>query len=217
MAELARAVAGPRSVEDVLAGVTRAAVELVPGADIAGVLLIAKGERFESLVGTSDLIYKLDALQVEHGEGPCIEAALDELIVRTNDFETEQRWPKYSRAVRETGVRSGLSFKLYTGEQTAGALNLFSMKPNAFTGESEAIGSVLAAHAAAAILASRHDEQLRSALNTRDTIGQAKGIIMERYKLDAVGAFDMLRRLSQDMNTRLAEIAQRVIATRGDE
>lgn len=216
MAHLARSFAGPRSVKDVLAGVTAATVEMVPGADVAGVLLLAKGNKFESLVGTSDLIYELDALQEKYGEGPCVEAAIDELIVRTNNFETEQRWPAYSRAVLHTGVRSGVSFKLYTGDQTAGALNVFSMRPNAFTAESESIGSVLAAHAAAAILASRRDEQLQSALTTRDLIGQAKGIIMERYDLDAVGAFEMLRRLSQDMNTRLAEVAQRVVDTRGD-
>ena len=109
-----------------------------------------------------------------------------------------------------------MAFKLYTGDQTAGALNIFSFRPHVFTGESEAIGSVLAAHAAAAIFASRQGEQLQSALTTRDIIGQAKGVIMERYNIDAVGAFDMLRRLSQDMNVRLAEIAQRVIDTRGD-
>lgn len=216
MAELARSFAGPRSLEDVLAGVTAATVELLQGADTAGVLLVAKGGKFESLVGTSDLIYELDELQAKYGEGPCVDAAVDELIVRTDDFEKELRWPEYSRAVCQTGVRSGLSFKLYTGDQTAGALNVFGMRPHAFTGESEAIGSVLAAHAAAAILASRHGEQLRSAMTTRDIIGQAKGVIMERYNLDAVGAFDMLRRLSQDMNVRLAEIAQRVIDTRGD-
>jgi GAF domain-containing protein len=217
MAELARLVAGPRSVEDVLASVTTAAVELLPGADVAGVLLIAKGGKYESLVGTSDLIYKLDELQAKYGEGPCVDAAVDQMIVRTDDFETERRWPEYSRAVRETGVRSGLSFKLYTSDRSAGALNLFSFRPDAFTGESEAIGSVLAAHAAAALVASREGEQLQSALTTRDLIGQAKGVIMERFNVDAVRAFEMLRELSQSMNTRLADVAQRVVDTRGDD
>jgi AmiR/NasT family two-component response regulator len=78
-------------------------------------------------------------------------------------------------------------------------------------------GAVLAAHAAAAILASRQGQQLESALSTRDRIGQAKGIIMERYGVDDVRAFDMLRRLSQDGNTKLIDIAQRVIDTRGNE
>jgi len=215
MAELARATALPRNVDEVLAGVTAATVEMIPATDTCGVLLIGKGGKFESLFGTSDLIYKLDALQEECGEGPCISAAVDELIVRTDDFAHEQRWPQYSPAVTDLGVRSGLSFKLYTSENTAGALNLFSLRPHAFNGESEAIGAVLAAHAASAIIASRHGEQLEAALNTRDTIGQAKGVIMERFNVDAVRAFEMLRKLSQTTNTRLIDIAQRVIDTRG--
>ncbi len=217
MAELARSVAGPRGVEAVLAEVTTAAVELLDGGDLAGVLLMAKGGKFESLMGTSDLVYKLDELQEAHGSGPCIEAAVDQLIVRVDDFETESRWPEYSRAVVETGVRSSLSFKLYTGDRTAGALNVFSFRSHAFDGEQEAIGSVLAAHAAAALVASRQGEQLNSALNTRDVIGQAKGVIMERFNVDAVRAFEMLRELSQSMNTRLVDIAQRVVDTRGDD
>jgi GAF domain-containing protein len=215
MAELARATALPRDVDEVLAGVTAAATEMIPGTDTCGVLLIGKGGKFESLFGTSDLIYELDALQEQCGEGPCVEAALDELIVRTDDFTTERRWPKYSRAVSELGVRSGLSFKLYTSASTAGALNLFGLEPRAFDMQSEAIGSVLAAHAASAIIASRHGEQLESALTTRDTIGQAKGVIMERFNVDAMRAFEMLRELSQTTNTRLVDIATKVIETRG--
>ena len=215
MAELARATALPRNVDEVLAGVTAATIEMIPSTDTCGVLLIGKGGKFESLFGTSDLVYKVDALQEHYGEGPCISAAVDELIVRTDDFAAEQRWPNYSPAVAGLGVHSGLSFKLYTGDSTAGALNLFSLRPNAFNGESEAIGAVLAAHAASAIVASRHGEQLQAALNTRDTIGQAKGVIMERFNVDAVRAFEMLRELSQTTNTRLIDIAQRVIDTRG--
>jgi GAF domain-containing protein len=216
MAELARAAAAPCTVNDVLSDVTATAKELIPAVDTAGVLLIGKGGRFESLAGTSDLPHKLDELQMTFNEGPCVEAALDELIVRTEDFRSETRWPRYSAASAELGVLSGLSLKLYTADRTAGALNLFAFKPNAFDGEDETVGVILAAHAAAAILASRQGEQLESALTTRDRIGQAKGIIMERYGVDDVRAFEMLRRLSQDSNTRLADVAQRVIDTRGD-
>ena len=217
MAELARTVASPRSVEDVLGDVTATATELIPGADTAGVLLLGKGGKFDSVGGTSDLPHLLDELQVKYNEGPCVQAALDDLIVRTDDFREERRWPLYSAAVVEIGVLSGVSFKLYTSDRTAGALNLFTFKPSAFDAEAETIGAVLAAHAAAAILASRQDQQFESALSTRDRIGQAKGIIMERYGVDDVRAFDMLRRLSQDSNTRLITIAQQVIDTRGDE
>lgn len=213
MADLARSVAAPRNIEDVLDGVTTSAVELLTGADTAGVLLVSKGGKFESLSGTSDLIYELDRLQEQCKEGPCLDAAVNDLVVRTEDFQTESRWPQYSRGVCEMGVRSSISFKLYTGERTAGALNVFSRTPHSFDADAEIIGSILAAHAAAAILASRDSQQLQAALLSRDLIGQAKGILMERFSIDAVGAFEMLRKLSQQMNLRLAEIAQRVVDT----
>jgi GAF domain-containing protein len=216
MADLARASAAPRSVNDVLSDVTSAAKELIPGTDTAGVLLIAKGGRFESLAGLDDLPHQLDELQMKFDEGPCRAAALDDVIVRTDDFTTEQRWPRYSPECVALGVKSGLSVKLYTADRTAGALNLFAYRPNAFDGGDETIATILAAHAAAAVLASRQGEQLHSALATRDRIGQAKGIIMERYGVDEVRAFEMLRRLSQDSNVKLADVAQRVIDTRGD-
>jgi GAF domain-containing protein len=114
-------------------------------------------------------------------------------------------------------VRSSLSFKLYTGDRTAGALNVFSRRPHAFSSESEAVGSVLAAHAAVAIMASKEGEQLQSAVASRDVIGQAKGIIMERFNVDAVRSFEMLRQLSQEMNVRLTEVAQKIIDTRKDD
>jgi GAF domain-containing protein len=216
MAEMARSVAAPRNIDEVLSGVTSTVIELLPGADTCGVLLVSKGGMFESLSGTSELIYEVDRLQEKHNAGPCVEAATNEVIVRTDDFETETRWPNYSREVCTLGVRSGISFKLYTGDRTAGALNVFSRKPNSFGTDAEVIGSILAAHAAAAILASRESEGLQTALLSRDLIGQAKGILMERYDIDAVGAFDMLRKLSQQMNVRLAEVAQRVVDTRSD-
>jgi GAF domain-containing protein len=217
MADLARAAAAPRKVADVLSDVTAAAHEMIPGVDAAGVLLIGKGGKWDSLGTTSELPHQLDELQMKFGEGPCVEAALADTIVRTDDFRTEERWPRYSPAVIKLGVLSGLSFKLYTANRTAGALNLFAFRPQAFDGESETIGTVLAAHAAAAILASREGEELQSALSTRDRIGQAKGIIMERYGVDDIRAFEMLRKLSQDGNTRLVDIAERVIETRGDK
>ena len=217
MAELAREVAVPLHLPDVLAGVSKTVIEVIPGADIAGFLLISAGGKYETHAPTSDLMYEVDRLQIKTGEGPCVEAALDELIVRTDDFQTEQRWPNYSAEVLKLGLRSALSFKLYTTQRNAGALNIFGYQPNAFDSDAEGVGFVLAAHAAAAILASRHGEQLQSALSSRDLIGQAKGIIMERFNVDAVRAFEMMRELSQTENIKLVDVARRVIDTRGDK
>lgn len=215
MAALARQLAVPLSVDEVLAGVTLTVLDVIPGAAVAGFLLFTKAGKFETKAATADLMYEIDRLQIENGEGPCIEAAVDELIVRTDDFQREQRWPHYSAEVLNLGVRSALSFKLYTSQRNAGALNIFSFEPEAFGPEDEGVGQVLAAHAAAAILASRQGEQLQSALSSRDLIGQAKGIIMERYNVDAVRAFELLRELSQTENVKLVDVAKRVIDTSG--
>src|SRR6201995_2562429 len=214
MAELARAMAIPRTLEQILHDVTAAAVQLVRGADAAGVLLGQGGGDFESLGDTDGLVGQLDKLQHDFSEGPCAEAALQETVVRSDDLRGESRWPRYAPAAVELGVRSGLSFKLYTADRTAGALNLFGFHPDVWDTDAETTGAVLAAHAAAAILAKRHGEQMQVALSTRDRIGQAKGIIMERHGVDDVRAFEMLRLISQETQTKLAVIAQRVIETR---
>lgn len=212
MAELAQVIS-LRRVDDVLVDVTAAAKELIAGVDIAGVLLVGKGGTHQTLAPTSDVMFKLDELQMTTGEGPCLQAALDEIVIRTDDFRNEPRFPNYAPKVVELGLLSALSLKLYTADRTAGALNLFGYEPRPWNSEAETIGMVLAAHAASAILASRESEQLQSALSTRDRIGQAKGIIMERFKIDDVRAFEMLRKLSQDTNTKLVDVAHRVIDT----
>lgn len=217
MAELSRDIAAPRSLEQVLTDVTAAAVELIPAADVAGVLLIKAGGDFESVADTDSLAAELDKLQQEFREGPCHDAALKQTIVRTDDLREESRWPRYAPAAVERGVLSSLSFKLYTAERTAGALNLFSFKANSWDTEAETIGTVFAAHAASAIIAGRYGQQMQSALSTRDRIGQAKGIIMERYGVDELRAFDLLRRLSQESQVKLVDIAQRVIDTRRED
>jgi GAF domain-containing protein len=213
MADLARTLARERTLDAVLAEVTSAAVELIPGVDTAGILLVKKGSGFESLATTSELPRQLDILQMTFDEGPCVQAALADTIVRTDDFRTETRWPQYSPAVVEIGVLSGLSFKLYTGDRTAGALNVFGFQPKQWEADDESVGCVLAAHAAAAIIATQQEQQLKAALLTRDRIGQAKGIIMERFHVDSVRAFEMLRQLSQEGNIKLVELADRVIDT----
>ncbi len=126
MADLARSVAAPRSIDDVLNGVTSSAVELLTGADTAGVLLVSKGGNFESLSGTSELIYKLDRLQEQFKEGPCLDAAVNELVVRTEDFQTESRWPQYSQArLRTRRTQQHLLQALHRRTDRGGAERLF--------------------------------------------------------------------------------------------
>ena len=106
-----------------------------------------------------------------------------------------------------------VSFQFYTARDRAGALNLFSYTPQEFTIEAQAVGAMLATHAAMAFAMGDKQNQFHSALASRDTIGQAKGIIMERFKVDAVQAFDLLRRLSQSSNAPVRTIAEELVAS----
>ena len=110
-------------------------------------------------------------------------------------------------------------FQLYTHQRKPGqraALNLVSRRPDAFDDEAQSVAAMLATHAAIALISQDREAQFRSALASRDAIGQAKGIIMERYDVDAVRAFELLRKLSQDTNIRLTEVADRIVARRAD-
>ena len=212
MARLAPDVAG-RPIEQVFADVCAAAVDSIPGADLADVMLLRENE-VVSVGATSDLSSRLTELQGRVGEGPCAMASTDTAVVRTNDFGVDDRWSRFAPAAVDLGVRSCLSFKLYCSGPTAASLNVFSHDADVWDDDAETIGSVLAAHAAAAISASVWGTQLDSPLGSRERIGQAKGIIMERYGVDDVSAFEIMRRLSKEANVRLVEMAQRVIDTR---
>ena len=210
MAALAREFFRPSSLADTLSGVTAAAVELIPNAEWADILTVTGGRTVESFAATAKLPEELDAVQEKLGEGPCLEAAQKSLIVRSDDLRTETRWPRFAAEAVQAGVLSTLSFQLYLDSGSMGALNLFSSKPGAFDVDAEAITEVLAAQAAMALSAARGHEQFSSALASRDIIGQAKGMIMERFGVDSVRAFELLRKLSQDSNIPLADIAARL-------
>lgn len=203
----------PESILSVLESLTQSAVSNVPGAQYAGITVIARGDRVSSTASTDPSAELIDKLQGQFGQGPCVDAALQKHTVRVDDLATDTRWPAFAAAALEqTSIRSSLSFQLYTDREATGALNLFADEPYAFSGGAEEIGLIHATHAAVALYAARRHNEFESALASRDVIGQAKGMIMERFDLDAVQAFDLLKRLSQDSNTRLADVAKMLVS-----
>lgn len=178
----------------------------------AGVTLTTSGGEVQTLSATDPYPAALDDIQRRQQEGPCLAAAWKHHVVRLDDICREERWPSYCREVAATTpIRSVLAFELFTGEGTTGALNFYSQTANAFDEDAVELGLILATHAALAWHMVRRDEQFRSALASRDVIGQAKGMLMERFDIDAVQAFELLKRLSQTSNTPLAEVAQQVV------
>ncbi|WP_374611750.1 GAF and ANTAR domain-containing protein [Gordonia sp. (in: high G+C Gram-positive bacteria)] len=196
--------------EAALRSMTKFAVDAIPGAEYATVTLVANGT-IETPVMVGDLGGQADNLQRELGEGPCIRAAVSDLTVWIDDMRTETRWPNFAAAAADLGIRSMACFYLYIDGDDSAALNLHSTEPAAFTAEARQLGELFAAHAATAFGAIQEKQQLRAALGSRDIIGQAKGMIMERYRLDADEAFALLARLSQDTNTKLVEVATQIV------
>jgi len=211
MADLARSWTVPTDLNSTLCSVTQAAVELIPGADSADILTTAGRRKYESHAATSALPANLDRLQARFGEGPCVDAAVDGFVTRSDDLTVEERWPRFTPPALRAGVYSIVSFRLYTRATVSGALNVLATTAHAFDDESVTIGEVLAAHAAIAITAGQRESQWRSALVSRDLIGQAKGMLMERFSVGAVQAFTMLVTLSQDSNTPVAKVAERIV------
>lgn len=196
--------------EAALRSMTKFAVDAIPGAEYATVTLVANGT-IETPVMVGDLGGQSDTLQRELGEGPCIRAAVSDRTVWIDDMRTETRWPNFAAAAADLGIRSMACFYLYIDGDDSAALNLHSTEPAAFTAEARQLGELFAAHAATAFGAIQEKQQLRAALGSRDIIGQAKGMIMERYRLDADEAFALLARLSQDTNTKLVEVATQIV------
>jgi GAF domain-containing protein len=210
MMELTSAFSAHLDPDIALGHITTAAVDLVDGIDYADVMLIESGS-YRSVAPTAQVVTALDDAQMRLQQGPCLEAATSDSIVRAPDLREDPRWPDFADAALEHGVHSVLSFQLYNHRTGTGALNLFGKRPHALDIQSEATLAILATQAAITLIAARKEVQFESALASRDVIGQAKGVIMERFKLDATRAFALITKLSQDGNIPVRRIAQQVV------
>jgi GAF domain-containing protein len=206
---------GSRQGRDTLSEIIDGATRAVPGAQYAGLTMVSKKEGIRNVAATHPYVVALDDIQRRVQDGPCLTAAWENHTVRVDDLTTDERWPAYrAGALDLTPIRSIVSFQVFAGERATGALNFFAESPHAFTDDAVELGLIFATHTAIAWGMLRRDEQFRSALISRDDIGQAKGMLMERFDIDAVRAFELLKRLSQDTNTPLHEIAKRVTSAR---
>ncbi|MFC9833326.1 GAF and ANTAR domain-containing protein [Rhodococcus sp. NPDC127530] len=199
------------SIHGTLELIIRAAIEIVPGAEHAGITLVTRGSSPESRAATSELPKAIDDLQHRLGDGPCIQAIWEHETVLVPDMEHETRWQRFAPAAAAAGARSMLAFQLYATEQTMGALNLHSTRAHAFDDAAVSVGGSLATHAAIALIASLREQQLRDAIASRDVIGQAKGMLMERYSIDTERAFAILKAQSQNTNEPLHDVARKMV------
>jgi GAF domain-containing protein len=192
---------------------TQRAVKSFPGASHAGITVADRDggvHTVASSIGRYPAL--LDKIQQIHGQGPCLSAAWNQHVIRMDDVGRDERWRAFSRdTVEQTPIRSIMSFALFADQKKMGALNFYAEQPRVFDDDAAEVGLIIATYTALAWKLVRREEQFRSALGSRDIIGQAKGMLMERFKVDAVQAFELLKRLSQNSNTPVAVVARRII------
>lgn len=211
LSELARDLHHANDPEDVLREAVQAAIDLVPGAQAGSVTALVGGKQVEHKATSGTLPARVDVVMSELGEGPCLDALHQRRIIRVDDMRREVRWPQFSPRAAELGAISMLAFPMFVKDDTFCALNLYADEADAFTDESEHVGRSLAAHAAVAYSGAQREENLLAAIETRDLIGQAVGLLMERYTITSNRAFDTLVRFSRQTNRKLRDVAAELI------
>jgi len=215
LAAAARSFEAETDKKDLLARGVAIATEIFAGCDYAGVSIVHSKGAIDTPAATNEAVRQLDELQFSLKEGPCFDAIWTGDTVHSPDLADDRRWKTWGpRAVADMGVASMLSYRLFTSDETVGALNLYSRSRDAFDSDDINNGFYLAAHLAVAIAGAETTEQLNAAIVNRTAIGQAEGILMERFSLQPAQAFAVLTRISQHSNVRLHLVASELVRTR---
>lgn len=216
------------SVADALQRIIDAGRRLVSGADVASVTLRDPDGVFHTPVHTDVISYELDELQYETGEGPCVESTVHPGpgMAVSADLAHESRWPRFGPAAAQRGVGAVLSVSLLyetRPPEQAGALNFYARSSHRFSDADRDAAVLLATHASLALAstlavtnAELREAQLHKAIDSRDVIGQAKGILMDRRGIGAEAAFEILRKTSQELNVKLVDLAQTLASRHGE-
>ncbi|NUR94884.1 MAG: GAF and ANTAR domain-containing protein [Kribbellaceae bacterium] len=200
-------------VEETIEAVVEFAIQALNCA-YAGVALRTSAGGLEIPAVTDPVVADIYEFQSAGGDGPLMLCMEERATVLVPDLVQDARWLDWAKKVLELGVRSVLDVPLWTSSGPVGVLGLYSKQPDAFGPDEIAVAYILARHAAVALATARREEHLKVAVDARKLVGQAMGILMERYSLDSDQAFQVLRRYSQDTNTKLREVAQQLIDSR---
>lgn len=210
--QAAQTINQPRTLEETLQTLVEAARDSMPGFDQVGISTVDRRGSVRTEAATGDLVYSLDKIQYDLGEGPSVETLREASMVQAPHTPYDQRWPRYVPQAAEYGLRSQLAVRLYIDEEgTVGAISYYSTTSDDIDPEAPAIGYLFAAHAAIALEHAQEREDLNAALHSRKVIGQGIGIVMERYGLTEDAAFAFLLRASGHRNISLRDIANHLV------
>jgi GAF domain-containing protein len=215
---LARLLLAEQNTQSVLQHVVDLARRVVPArAEIS--ITVVRDERATTAAFTGDMARHLDEAQYGQGYGPCMEAALGGQIIEVTDGRTESRWPEYTPIFLEFGALSSLAVPVPAAQLSAG-LNVYAPVAAAFTDEHRHAVAQLAAYAAVALAnldalqdAREQAENLRTAMESRAAIEQAKGILIERFKVTPDQAFRLLTAVSMNTNRKVRDLAEQLVLT----
>jgi hypothetical protein len=212
-AELARRVQTVEDFDASLGRITATAVQAVGGCHAASVSLITKGGPV-TFAATDPLADLGDQIQYDEGEGPCLDAALQETWVSTPDLSVDPRWPRSAaRLSRELGVGSMFSGRMTVDAErskTLGGLNLYATAPHAFSAQDQMLAILLSSLGAVILDAAKKQRDLRAAIASRQVIGEAIGILRAQSDLTSEQAFEMLSKASQRTNVKLRDLARQI-------
>jgi GAF domain-containing protein len=218
IAAAARTINHPKSLDETLQTIAEVARDSVPGFDQVGISTLHKNGKVETRAFTGDLVLRLDEIQYSLSEGPCVDTLRDSDVVTAPKIRHDQRWPRYVPEAVALGVQSQLAVKLYLDDEgTLGGINFYSTISEEVDPDAEALADLFAAHSAIALGHARERESLNEALHSRKVIGQAIGILMERYEMNEDRAFAFLVRASSQGNIKLRDIAQELVDQRNSK
>jgi GAF domain-containing protein len=209
--EAARLMNAPSTLDETLDAITRAALSTVPGFDHVGISIRHRDGTIETKSATDQLVWELDEVQYSLREGPCYESLTGAGITVVQQARHDQRWPRYMPEAVKRGLRAQLAVGLYSDRESLGGLNLYSTESDRVDDDAIGIAELFASQAAIALGRSRQEFQLNEALESRKVIGQALGLVMQRYELDEDRAFQFLVRASSSGNIKLRDLAAELV------
>lgn len=214
---LTELLAAEEPIAETLRRVAELASKTIENCDAAGVTLVDKGKG-RTAAATNDFTLKIDEAQYANEEGPCLAAFRNQEVVIVDDIETDGRWPAFAAAAARDGLASSLSLPVTVRDSGEGSLNIYSRAKGAFGQESAAVGKLFASQASVALLNAqiyaaslKLSEQLREAIKSREVIGKAKGMLIAKKGVSDDEAFEILKRVSQNENVKVRDIAQRIV------
>ncbi|WP_457206138.1 GAF and ANTAR domain-containing protein [Nocardioides sp. P5_C9_2] len=211
LAHAARSLNRVSSLEETLTEIVRTTLLSVPGADHVGVSLAHPDGRLDTLAATSDRVHEFDGLQHRLREGPCVFAGEADTVVHVPDVRTERRWPAYMTEARRRGLRAQIGVRLYAERHGQSSLNIYSEQEDGLDDTSAQAADLFAAQAALAMGKARAIDQLQEGMRSRQRIGVAVGLLMQRYETSEERAFAFLVRASSHGNVKLRDVAAEVV------